>query len=104
MLEFAEHALDAVAVPIAAIVGMLGHLAVRAGRDDRQDAPDQQALPEAITIVAFVCQQRPGRGDGNLHERLGCGVIGGPPAGQDEAERQSLIVAAGVDFTRKAAA
>jgi hypothetical protein len=36
LLELAEHSFDAVAVPVAAIVGMLWHLAVRAGRDDRQ--------------------------------------------------------------------
>ena len=43
-------------------------------------------------------------GDRDLYQRLGCGVIGGLTAGQDEADRQSLIVAAGVDFARKAAA
>jgi hypothetical protein len=83
---------------------MLGYLAVRAGRDDRQDASDQQALAEAVAVITFVCQQRLGRGGRDLHERPGCGVIGGLAAGQDEAERQSLIVAAGVDFARKAAA
>jgi hypothetical protein len=50
LLELAEHALDAVSVPVAAIVGVLGHLAVRAGWDDRQDAPDQQTFPEAVAI------------------------------------------------------
>src|SRR3546814_15610101 len=39
LFELSEHALDAVAVLVTAIVGMLWHLAVRAGRDDRQDAP-----------------------------------------------------------------
>lgn len=104
MFEVTEHALDAVAVPVATIVGMLGHLAVRAGRDDRQDASDQQAFPEAVAIITLVRQQRLGRSDGDLHQRLGSGVIRGLAAGQDEAERQSLIVAAGVDLARKAAA
>lgn len=104
MLELAEHALDAVAVTVAAIVRMLGHLAVRTGWDDRQDTPDKQAFPEAIPIKALVCQQRLGRGDGDLHQWLGGGVIGGLTTSQDEAERQPLIVAAGVDFARKAAA
>lgn len=104
MLELTEHALDAVAVPVATIVGMLGHLAVRAGRDDRQYAPDQQALAEAVAIISLVCQQRFGCGDRDLHQRLSSGVIGGLTTSQDEAERQSLIVAAGMDFARKAAA
>ena len=104
LFEFAEHALDAVSVLVAAIVGMLWHLAVRARRDDRQDAPDQQAFPEAITIIALVREQRLGCGDGDRHQRFGSGVIGSLAAGQDEADRQSLIVAAGVDFARKAAA
>lgn len=81
---------------------MLRHLAVRAGWDDRQDASDQQALPEAITIDSFGRAQRLGRSDGDIHEWLGCGVFGGLAAGQVEAERQALFVAAGVDFARKA--
>jgi hypothetical protein len=40
LLELTEHALDAAAVQVAAIVGMLWHLAVRAGRDERQGTPD----------------------------------------------------------------
>jgi hypothetical protein len=104
LLELAEHALDAVSVPVAAIVGVLGHLAVRAGWDDRQDAPDQQTFPEAAAIISLVCQQPLGCGDRDLHQRFSSGVIGGLTAGQDEAERQSLIVASGVDFARKAAA
>lgn len=83
---------------------MLGHLAVRTGRDDRQDAPDQQAFPEAVTVIALVCQQPLGRGDGDRHQWLGGGVVGCLAAAQDEAERQSLIVTTGVDLARKAAA
>ena len=104
LFELAEHSLDAVAVPVASIVGMLWHLAVRAGRDDRQDAPDEQAVAEAISILALVREQRRGCGDGDRHQRFGGRVIRGLAAGQDEADRQSLIVAAGVDFARKAAA
>src|SRR3546814_648600 len=37
---------------------MLWHLAVRAGRDDRQAAPGQQAFPAAIAIIALVREQR----------------------------------------------
>src|SRR3546814_8297229 len=74
LFELSEHALDAVAVLVTAIVGMLWHLAVRAGRDDRQDAPGQQAFPEAITIIALVREQR-----------LGC------RSGENTSELQSLM-------------
>ena len=83
---------------------MLWHLAVRAGWDDRQETPDQQALPKRITVITHVRQQRLGRGKGDLRQRLGCGVIGDLPAGKDEAKRQSLIVTAALDLARKAAA
>src|SRR3546814_10726581 len=76
LFELSEHALDAVAVLVTAIVGMLWHLAARAGRDDRQDAPGQQAFPEAITIIALVREQRLGCGDGDRHQRFGSGEIG----------------------------
>jgi hypothetical protein len=66
--------------------------------------PDQQALPEAVTVVAFVRQQRLGRGDRDPDQWLSSGVIGGLAASQGEAERRLLIFAAGMDFARKAAA
>src|SRR3546814_6956769 len=97
LFELSEHALDAVAVLVTAIVGMLWHLAVRAGRDDRQDAPGQQAFPEAITIIALVREQRLGCGDGDRHQRFGSGVIRSLAAGQDgsseehTSELQSLM-------------
>src|SRR3546814_4222114 len=89
LFELSEHALDAVAVLVTAIVGMLWHLAVRAGRDDRQDAPGQQAFPEAITIIALVREQRLGCGDGDRHQRFGSGVIRSLAAGQDGRECRS---------------
>lgn len=64
MFEHAEHALDTVAVTVAEIVGMLWRLAVRAGWDDRQDTPDQQAFPEAVAIITLVRPQRVGRSNG----------------------------------------
>ena len=75
LFELSEHAFDAVAIPVAPIVGMFGHLAVRTGRDDWQDASDQQALAEAVAIVSLIGQQPFWRGDRDRHQRLGCGVI-----------------------------
>ena len=71
---------------------------------DGQDAPDQQAFSEPITVVAFVGKWRLGRGDRDLHQHPDRGVFGGLLAGQDEPERQPLIFTEGVDFARKAAA
>lgn len=56
LFELDEHALGAFAFPATSIVGMLGHLAFRAGWFDRQDTPEQQAVPEAMIAEAFVDQ------------------------------------------------
>jgi hypothetical protein len=58
LFQLAEHALDAIAIPVAAIVGMLGRLAVGTRRDDGQDAVHQEVLSEGVAIVAFVGQER----------------------------------------------
>lgn len=50
------------------------------------------------------CEQCPGLGDRDFHQRFGGGVIRCFAAGQEKAERASLIVRAGVDLARKAAA
>ena len=62
MLEFTEHSLDAIAVFVAAVVGMFGQLAVRAGRDDWQDAAHEQAFPEPVAVIALVGEQPLGLG------------------------------------------
>src|SRR3546814_12583980 len=64
-------------------------LAVRAGRNNRQDARDPQVFPEAITLIALVREQRLGCGDGDRHQRFGSGVIGSLAAGPDEAAQSS---------------
>lgn len=38
------------------------------------------------------------------HQIIGSGIVRGLPAGQDETDRASLIVRAGVDLVRKSAA
>ena len=40
------------------VMEMLGYLADGAGRDDRQDAADQQVLPDVVAVVTLVRQQR----------------------------------------------
>ena len=80
------------------------HLSVRAGRDDWQNTAQQHAFAKAIPTIALVCEQRLGRGDHDGYQVIGGCIIRRFTAGQDEADRQSLIVAAGVDFACKAAA
>lgn len=100
----AEHALDAVAVTIAAEVAVNGFAAIGLGRDDRQDAVHQQIFADSITVIALVGQQRLGLGDGDRHQGIDSAIVGRFTARQDEADRASLIVTAGVDLARKAAA
>jgi hypothetical protein len=54
--------------------------------------------------MSFVCQQSLGLVYGQGDQVIDRPVVRGLSAGRDEAERASLIVAAGVDLARKAAA
>lgn len=56
LLEFSEHSLDEIAIFVATIVGMFGRFPVCVRRDDRQDAPSEQALAEAVAVIARVRQ------------------------------------------------
>lgn len=66
---------------LAPSAGMLRHPTSQAERDDRQYTTDQQGFPEAVVVQTLVCQQRLGRGDRHLHQRLGSSVIGSFAAG-----------------------
>ena len=57
-----------------------------------------------IAVIVFVGEQPFGFGQRQRHQVLDRAVIRCLTTGQDEAERTSLIVTAGVDFARKAAA
>lgn len=90
LFEMAEHALDALVVPVAAKVPSHGFAATGFGRDDRQEA--------------LVGEQSPGLGGRYRHQGIDSAMIGSFPVSQDEAERVTLIVTAGVDLAGKAAA
>ena len=96
--------LDAIAISIASIVRMLWCLAVRTRWDDRQNVAQEQVLAEAVAIIAFVGKQGGGLWHRHGHQAIDPAVIGRLAARQVEAEREALIVAAGVDLARKAAA
>ena len=71
---------------------------------DRQDAAPQQVLADGVTVVSLVGEQGLGLGHGHVEQRGHGPVIRHLTACQDEAERASLTVTAGVDLARKAAA
>ena len=79
-------------------------LAVRLGRDDRQDSAHQKRRANIVTIVSLVREHHFGRSNGQVEKRRNCFVIGDFSTGQDKAKRASLTVCTGVDFRRKAAA
>lgn len=103
-LELGEHAFDTVSVLVAPIVGMDWCFAVRSRRDDGQDAAHEQVFTEAVAVIALVGEQCLGPGQRQRHQVIGGRIIRCLAAGQDEADREALIVTAGVDFASKAAA
>jgi hypothetical protein len=68
----------------------------------------QQGLAQGVTIIALVGEQGRGPWRRDRDQRVGSGVVRCLAAGQDKAERASLIVTSGPknpwDFARKAAA
>lgn len=104
LLQFAEHALDAVAVFIAPVVRVGRDFPVRSWRDDGQNAVHEQVFAEPVAVVALVGEQRFRFGQWQRHKAIDGSVVRCLAAGQDKPDRQSLIVTAGVDLARKAAA
>lgn len=62
------------------------------------------AFPETITVISLVRKRRVGGVTGMFIRGFGGSVVGCFAARQDEADRQALIVTAGMNFARKAAA
>jgi hypothetical protein len=65
---------------------------------------DQKFFTQEIAIVAFVGKEQPWFADRYRQQTRHGAVVRCFAAGQNEAERASLTVCAGVDFRRKAAA
>lgn len=66
-------------------------LAVGARRNDSQDAAQEQVLAEP-GATSLVGEQALRGWQGPRHQIIGSGIVRGLPAGQDEADRASLIV------------
>ena len=104
LLDLVEHALDPVPVPILPVVAGRRVPAVRLGRNDGQDALDEQAVPDIVTVISLVGDHGFGLAYIQI-DQIGDGLeVRGFATGQREAERASLTVCAGVDLARKAAA
>lgn len=104
VFEVPEHALDPVSVPVSAEVAWDGLASIGLRRDDRENTAHQQARADGVAVIPLVGEQGFGLGDRKDHERVDRLIVRGLATGQDEAERASLIVAAGVDLACKAAA
>ena len=105
LLQPVERAFDAIAILVSFEVAGDWLLAVRLGRDDRQDSAHQKRRANIVTIVlSLVREHHFGRSNGQVEKRRNCFVIGDFSTGQDKAKRASLTVCTGVDFRRKAAA
>ena len=74
--------LDAIAISITAIVGMLWRLAVRTRRYDGQDVVQGQVLAETVAVVALVGEQGRRLWHRHGHEAIDTAVIGSLPARQ----------------------
>jgi len=80
------------------------HFPVRPGRDDQQNAAHEQVFAEPFAVVTLVGEQRLRLGQWQRHKVIDHIIIRSLSAGQDETDRQSLIVRVEVDFARKSAA
>ena len=120
-VELADVGVDLVA-PVAGYVGHLlaGEVPEGRARDLLQDLPflarfadrrdhrlgpaSLDRLDRIIAVIALVGEQGLGFDDRDRHQGIDSAIVGCFPGSQDEPESASLIVAAGVDFARKAAA
>lgn len=77
---------------------------IRPCRDNRQYPAHERVFAEWVSIIALVGEQRFQLGHWQGHQFIDSGLIRGFATGQHEADRQSLIVAVGVELACKAAA
>lgn len=98
-LQMTDHALDAVAVAVEALVPADGGFAVRARRDDGPDAARLEVVTDRIAVVALVAQHGLGRPLGQIDQDVVALTVRRFAAGEVEAERPALRVSDTVNFT-----
>ena len=104
VLELVEETLDAVAYSVEQWIDRALNLAIALCRDDRIGAVEPRVLANGVAVIASVGEQRLGAIIVGLHQRIIGRCIMRFARREDEAERQTFAVGAGVNFARKAAA
>lgn len=104
VLQLVEEALDFVAQCIEGGIDLALDAAIGFGGNDRVCAVHPAVFPYGIAVIPLVGQQHSGAGLCVLDQGIVGGRIMGFARREDEAERQTFAVCAGMDFTREAAA
>ncbi len=98
-LEVAEHALDAVALPIEAFVPSDRGLAVGFRRNDRPNAARLEGGANGVGVVGLVGEQGIGRGFGQIDQGFEALAVRRLAAGEVKGERASAGVGETMNFT-----
>lgn len=98
-LEMADHALDAVALAVEALVPSDCGLAVGSRRDDGVDAVVAQVFADGIAVVALVGEEIGRTRFGERHHRFERRAVRRFAAGEMEGEGQASGIAETMNFT-----
>ena len=98
-LEMAEHALDAVALPVQALVPADRGYAMRARRNDRPDAARLEIRADRVGVVALVAEEGLGSLFRQIDQDFVIFAIRCLAAGEVEGERPTLGVSDAVNLT-----
>ena len=99
MLDYAEEALDEIALAVKSEVAVTSDFPVGFGRDDHADLPRRQALDEVIDVVALVAKQSCWLDLG--HECFGLGDVVHLATRQAESQWVAEGIDDYVDFRRE---
>src|SRR3954453_17719060 len=104
LLQLVIQPLDPIPQAVELAVERQRRRAGRVGRDHRQDAAEQQVLPDPVGIVAHVADQAARARCHVLDQGLKCTALVRLPGREDDGEWQPIRVAAQVQLGREAAA
>lgn len=98
-LEVSDHAFDAVALAVEALVPADGHFAVGAGWDDGSDAARLEIVADGVAVVGLVGDQVVGPRLGERFEGVERRRVVRFATGEVERERQASGIAETMNFT-----
>lgn len=98
-LEVSEHALDAVAVPVEALVPADRGSAMRSRRNDRADATSLEIGADRVGVVTLVAEQRGGGLLGQLDQDFVVRAICRLATREVEGKRSALGISDAVNLT-----